>query len=265
MTCHRVVAGPVRVRSPTVAQLGGLAITETSAGRIASAAGRTLAQDAADRLRSEILTCRLRPGTLISANHLAPEFGISRTPMNEALKLLVAEGLVVVIPRVGYTVTPLTIGDVQEIFEMRLALEPLAAGMAARRATDLQLQALARMWPASPRPLHAPAQPPSIEDAGVLDLMAEWHDRFHLEIARLSGNRRLAETIRGLLDGSRRMLAIYQRRLVQDVAAASRPSFHQAIAAAVVARDREEAVAAMAAHNRQARQDIIAALADEGE
>ena len=93
-------------------------------------------------LKERILMCDYPPGSSLNEGRLAEQLEVSKTPIREALAMLVHEGFVEVLPRQGYRVTDLTIADVQEIFNLRLLLEPAAAGMAAEHATAEQLQAL---------------------------------------------------------------------------------------------------------------------------
>lgn len=80
-----------------------------------------------DELRTRILARQLRPGTKLSLHALAAELGVSRSPVHHALTRLVSEGLLTVRPRRGYYVTPVTAQALAEGYEVRLALELLAA------------------------------------------------------------------------------------------------------------------------------------------
>lgn len=93
-------------------------------------------------LRSEILTGVLRPGAIVLEPELAQRFEVSKTPVREALQMLMVEGLVAVLPRKGYMVRTLSFQDVREVMELRLILEPPLVAQAARTATAEQLQQL---------------------------------------------------------------------------------------------------------------------------
>ena len=80
-----------------------------------------------DALREEILTNRLKPGTVLLERECASRFGVSKTPVREALSLLVHEGLVELLPRKGYLVSSITVRDAQDDFELRVILEGAAA------------------------------------------------------------------------------------------------------------------------------------------
>jgi DNA-binding GntR family transcriptional regulator len=101
--------------------------------------------EAADGLlRKLIFSHTLKPGERIDEQALAREFGISRTPLREALKVLHNEGLVKLVPRRGCFVAKLNEGDLDEIYEMISLLEGACAAQAARRATATDLARLRR-------------------------------------------------------------------------------------------------------------------------
>lgn len=79
---------------------------------------------------------KLPPGSVINEAGLQEELGLGRTPIREALKRLSLEKLVVIVPRRGMFVNEIGIRDLQQLFEMRLPLESLAARLAAERGTD---------------------------------------------------------------------------------------------------------------------------------
>lgn len=101
-------------------------------------AGRTPSrtQQVYAALRDEIIRTRLAPGSLVLEPELAARFGVSKTPVREALQVLAAEGLVQTIPRRGYVVSPLDINDVLEVFDLRAMIEPPVTAAATRLAPD---------------------------------------------------------------------------------------------------------------------------------
>ena len=100
-----------------------------------------------------------------------------------------------VLPRQGYRVTDLTLADVQEIFNLRLLLEPAAAALAAERATADQLQTLRSL---------AEEHLEVDSDEGFAAFIAQ-NREFHVRLAEASGNRRLAETLQHLLEEMQRL------------------------------------------------------------
>jgi DNA-binding GntR family transcriptional regulator len=97
-----------------------------------------------DALREAIIQGRLKPGERLMEIQLAEELGVSRTPVREAIRKLELEGFLVMIPRKGAYVAGISVKDIVNIFEVRAALESLAAGLAAERITEEELEQLER-------------------------------------------------------------------------------------------------------------------------
>ena len=95
-----------------------------------------------DELRRRIADGRLQPGSKMVERELAEEFGVSRVPVREALRTLETEGFVQVVPRKGVVVRHLSRRDVEELFDVREALEFLATRLATEKATNEELAAL---------------------------------------------------------------------------------------------------------------------------
>jgi DNA-binding GntR family transcriptional regulator len=96
----------------------------------------SLHNEAVARLRDMITEGRLEPGSKISEKDLCELFGISRTPLREALKVLATEGLIVLLPQRGARVARLTGKDIADLFEVMGELEGLAGKLACARITD---------------------------------------------------------------------------------------------------------------------------------
>jgi DNA-binding GntR family transcriptional regulator len=160
-------------------------------------AARSLADEAYVQLKRKIIRCDLPPDLLVTESQLVRESGLGKTPVREALARLVQEGLVRNIPRHGYEIAPITLGDVEELFGLRLIIEPAAAELAAGRVDAAHLRQLDEICAASCQP-----------DGGSesFDRHLKANRELHVSIARASGNRRLAEVMERLLDESERML-----------------------------------------------------------
>ena len=143
----------------------------------------SLRRELYEGIRRDIVRGTFQPGDLLRERELASKYGVSKTPVREALSLLAQEEMVKAVPRAGYMVTQLTMRDVQEVYHLRLTMEPMAARLAAERITDEELQKLERLTSASN------------PDEAVM-----FNHQFHLEVARASGNSRLAKMIEQLLD-----------------------------------------------------------------
>lgn len=108
-------------------------------------ARRTLHDELVDHLRDLIIHGDLAPGSKIDEQGLCDRFGVSRTPLREALRSLSAEGLVNHTPRRGATVAPMTLSDLEEAFPVIGALEGLAGELACAKVTDADVDMLRGM------------------------------------------------------------------------------------------------------------------------
>jgi DNA-binding GntR family transcriptional regulator len=204
-----------------------------------------LADEIAFQLRAEILDGKLPPGARLQHEELAVRFGVSRTPIREALRQLHALNLVTVEPNRGATVRVPSRAELAEVYELRADLEGFACELAAARAGDEDLVELdavqARLAAAiSSAERLAPAE----LDAAV----SRWNTDFHACVHRAAGNQRLTETIEQLRvffprDSVWRALAHDQAALMTMNIAE-----HEEIAAALRAREPARARAAMSAH-----------------
>jgi DNA-binding GntR family transcriptional regulator len=147
-----------------------------------------LYQEVAERLRQRIFAHQLAPGARIDEQALAIDYGISRTPLREALKVLAAEGLVTLRPRRGCFVTEISEQDLDEIFPLMAMLEGRCAFEATTRA---QPEDLARL-----DALHAELQ--RFAEGNEIEHFFEVNQAFHYQIQEMSGNRRLRQVIQDL-------------------------------------------------------------------
>jgi DNA-binding GntR family transcriptional regulator len=102
-------------------------------------ARRHLHDELLERLRELIIGCELRPDAKIPEKELCERFGVSRTPLREALKVLAYEGLVILQPNRGATVCPLTIPDLEDLFPIYSRLEALAGELACKHCRDEEI------------------------------------------------------------------------------------------------------------------------------
>ncbi|GGC84053.1 GntR family transcriptional regulator [Tersicoccus solisilvae] len=102
----------------------------------------SLVDQAYQALKRDILQCRLKPGEVIIDARLAEMYGMSKTPIRQAINVLDREGLVVVVPRRGTFVKIVDFTEVQDVYRLRALLEPEAAVLASRRATAEELDEL---------------------------------------------------------------------------------------------------------------------------
>jgi DNA-binding GntR family transcriptional regulator len=204
----------------------------TMPGRIAQTA---LYQEVAERLRQRIFAHELLPGAWIDEQVLAVEYGISRTPLREALKVLASEGLITLQPRRGCYVTEISEQDLDDIFPLMAMLEGRCAFEASQRSSAEDLQQLKSIH----EELEIFAQSKQIER------FFEANQEFHRLIQDLSGNRWLLQVIQDLrkvLKLTRMHSLTIEGRLEQSLVE------HRAITAAILARDAVRAERAMRDH-----------------
>jgi DNA-binding GntR family transcriptional regulator len=181
------------------------------------------ARRAYELLHHEIIECRLAPGEHLTEASMARRLGLGKTPVREALRQLVFQGLVLVASRHGYYVARITIRDVDELFEMRRILESAAARLAVKNQHHAGLARLEKLSATTWR----------VSERDSLKRFLRANTAFHLEIAGLAGNRRLVENIRQLLSESDRLInfGMTQRQRQAEQTVAQHPKLAQAIRA----------------------------------
>lgn len=210
-----------------------------------------LYQQVADRLRDMIQHGRLQSGAWIDEVQLTQELGISRTPLREALKVLVTEGLVRLEPRRGSFVNELSMKDLDDIFPLMAMLEGRCAYEAARKVKQTDLDTL--------EPLHVELQKHA--QAGDVDQYYETNARIHEAVQALADNRWLSDLVsnlRKLLSLSRLQSLSLPGRITDSCAE------HLAIFAALKARDSEGAEAITRKHLMR-QLDVLHILARQAE
>jgi DNA-binding GntR family transcriptional regulator len=194
---------------------------------------RALYLDVAERLRQQIFARELEPGSWIDEQKLAAEFGISRTPMREALKVLAVEGLVTMKVRRGAYVTEMSRDDVAQVYHVLSLLESDAAAAVAARATAADRAAL--------QALHDRLE----KQARQRDAFFATNEQFHVALLRIAGNRwstQLATDLRKVMKLNRHHSLFKQGRLADSLAE------HRALMQAIEARDADAARRLMQQH-----------------
>lgn len=196
---------------------------------------KALYQEVADRLREQIAEGVLAPGAWIDEQALTEQFGISRTPLREALKVLVSEGMVRLEARRGCFVNQLTEKDLDEIFPLMALLEGRCAYEAARNAGKADLKRL--------EGLHGQLERRAA--AGEIDAYYATNALIHQALQDLAGNRWLS----GAIDDLRKVLRLSRQRSLH-LPGRLQESLreHLAVFAAVKARDADEAERVMRLH-----------------
>ncbi len=186
-------------------------------------------------LEDEIASIQLPPGTRLEETALAARFGVSRTPIREALQMLSASGLVELRPKRGAVVASLSLETLLEMFEVMSEMEALCGGLAARRMTDQERDDLKNQHEVCGR----------AGESGDGDLYYEENTKFHRIIYLGTHNRYLADEVLRLHHRLRayRRLQLRLRGRVQTSYAE-----HSAITDAIVKGDERMAAELLRAH-----------------
>ncbi|MCI5517043.1 MAG: GntR family transcriptional regulator [Roseburia sp.] len=186
-------------------------------------------------LREAILKGELKPGERLMELQLAAKLGVSRTPIREAIRMLEQEGLAVTIPRKGAEVARMTEKDMEDVLEIREALDELAAKIACTRMTEDQLKQLETI------------KETFVESTRSHDVkrIAEADVSFHDVIYEATGNPKLVSMLNNLRE------QIYRYRVEYLKEEKNYPTLigeHEAIVEALCARNQNEVVRAMHTH-----------------
>ena len=208
-----------------------------------------LSEEIAARLREEVMSGDLRPGEFIRLEAVAQRFGVSVTPVREALLLLRGEDVVRLIPRRGFVVAPLTRVDVEDLFQLQ---SHLAGQLAARAAARMDAEALADL-----RRLNAQLEAAVEQQAS--DQIEALEYQFHRAINVAADSRKLAYVLRSATQYlPRRFFTAdaHWRRAVHDD--------HAKVLDALAARDPDAVRAAMEAHILDGSTRLVAHLDEIG-
>ena len=196
--------------------------TDTAAPTAPSLAPRALYEEVAELLRQRIFKRELEPGSWIDELKIAEAYGISRTPLREALKVLASEGLVTMKLRRGAYVTEVSERDLSEVFHLLALLESDAAAAVATQASAAELAEL--------ESLHQ-ALETTVDDR---DAFFRANEQFHIRLLQIAGNRwclQLVNDLRRVMKLNRHNSLFKQGRLEASLAE------HRLIMAALKARD----------------------------
>jgi GntR family transcriptional regulator, rspAB operon transcriptional repressor len=256
---------PARGDADDAAQTGGLTdVEETTARRwdtnrmpivpallLDRPTGANHTETAYYTIKRRIIELELPPGGQFTEAELAREWGMSKTPVREALARLQRDGLVESIPRAGYSVRPVTLRTTEALCEFRSIVEPKAAELAARRAVPEP--ALERLERLAESELAGSFK----DERNSIDGYLRAHFEFQAIIANASGNDRLAGSIASVLDDLERVL-----RMVLTILhwSQSRVAERAAIVDALRRRDPEAAFSAMLARTQSSHSEILTAL-----
>ena len=207
--------------------------------------GATAASRIYSDLRTELVSLRRRPGEPISEAEIALSYGVSRTPVREAILKLSDEGLLEIFPQSGIFVSRIPVAALPEAIIIRKALEETTARLAAERATSSQILVLRSIL----------ARQREAEAAGDRDAFHQADESFHGTIADVAGYPgiwRLIQQVKVHVDRYRRLTLPQAGRIGRTI------TEHEAILGAIEAHDPDRARAAMETHLERLLKDISA-------
>jgi DNA-binding GntR family transcriptional regulator len=183
-------------------------------------------EEVAERLRQRIFSRELEPGSWIDELKIAEAYGISRTPLREALKVLAAEGLVTMKVRRGAYVTEVSERDLSDVYHLLSLLEADAAGVVASAATSDQIEELQDLH----NELEAAAKPEQPDPERFFEI----NERFHMRLLKMADNRwrdQMVADLRKVMKLNRRNSLLKSGRIEESL------SEHRALMAALAAHD----------------------------
>ena len=198
-----------------------------------SLAPRALYEEVAELLRQRIFSRELEPGSWIDELKIAEEYGISRTPLREALKVLAAEGLVTMKVRRGAYVTEVSDKDLADVYHLLALLESDAAGVVAARGSDADLAEL--------QTLHEELKAATQDRERFFKI----NERFHIRILEIADNRwrlQMVADLRKVMKLNRHNSLLKTGRINESLAE------HQAVIDALLLRDAALTQARMHTH-----------------
>jgi DNA-binding GntR family transcriptional regulator len=198
-----------------------------------------------NELRARIADGRVTPGERLYEKAIAEELGVSRIPVREAIRMLQSEGLVSVQPRRGVLVRRLDRQAVQDLFDVREALDVLAARLAAERAGPQGVRALGRLIEAGRRAL----------ESGDDEAIARTNTAFHDELYRLAGNELIPEVLEPLMG---RLHWLFRQNVEPQRVFAEHEELYRALAT----HDPDHAAEVALEHIRASRRMVLDMLTD---
>jgi DNA-binding GntR family transcriptional regulator len=197
------------------------------------------------KLREEVLSCVIMPGQSLHENHLADRFGVSKSPIRDALMRLEADGLVTVQSRKGYRVAPVSVSDAGDMYELRAKIEEAVMEIVAQSATDEELASLDRF-----------RNPDAWKDKGGF---IAYNREFHRTVAGFCRNKRLKAVALDLIEQFDRFTFISLAVIGPEHF--DRPlSDHVAIINQLQAREPRKAARLVGQHLERGRKRVVGAL-----
>jgi len=207
---------------------------------------RLIRHEIYDQLRNDILSCSLSPGEEFREGELVAKFGVSKSPIRDALQRLELEGLIEISPRRGHRVAPISIADAEDLLDMRELLEAGALRLAIERASADELEKLDEFRTAN---------------TDDITVFADYNRQFHMTLCRVSNNQRLAASMALLMENYDRLCIVsLTSTRDQEGGMVEALADHNAIIDALQGRNVANAVRASAKHTKRSRVKIMRGL-----
>lgn len=237
---------PIRIRS-SVSDLPDAG----SMSRLTPPPGLRQSDQAFELIKQEIILCRMAPGLRFSEGQLSERLGLGRAAARAALIRLADLGLVEPVARHGYIVSPVSLGALRDLFELRLILEPQAAALAVGRVDVAELIAVNR-------------KPQLARTADARVDFVDANRAFHQLIARATGNHRLIVLLESIADEMQRLVQLGLFGVEQSEGdlseQAAADSHHEALISAFAAGDRAAAERVARVHIEHLRDLVMRRL-----
>ena len=201
--------------------------------------------DVYQRIRAGILSCGLKPGSLVQENDLALRYEVSKSPVRDALLRLQEQGLVDVLPRKGYRIKPVSVADAADMYEMRALFERACITRAIEHASDPVLRKLERFRRSGKTP--------------DLPAWIAYNRAFHIAVAEAAGNPRMTRAARDIIEQFDRITYMSMTHFDLDHLPAL-VGEHAALIDAMQRRDKRAALAVARGHVDDARSRLAATL-----
>jgi len=154
-----------------------------------------LRQQVYEQIKHDIITCKLAPGEPLSENQFVDRFGVSKTPIREALTSLVQDGLVEYTPNRGFMVTTVSVSDIQEIFEARIFFEAELFRLAVKHISDAEIDELEKQSRLDG----------DVKSPDYAETFLESNRKFHVALAAAGRNSRLLGYYEALMNEAQRL------------------------------------------------------------
>jgi DNA-binding GntR family transcriptional regulator len=200
------------------------------------------------RIKDKIIAVELPPASLIDEGSLAAEFQMGLTPVRQALRRLALENLVVILPRRGTIVADVNISDLHKIFEMRRELEPLAASLAAQRATPPQIAEMRELADQVREVITGQ------ETDQKTDQLLRFDQRMHMGLWQAAHNEFLEETLERLYN---HVLRLWNLSPIQTTSVQRAMEDHLTLFEVVARRDADQAAILMRGHVRSFQDQVL--------